>query len=278
MQELGIGIDQVLECFPHEKESPYVLIRVAPEHANKWAEKLFEAVRRCYLSDEFLKKRADELEAEVQGTSESRQAEIINSKLPTAGPTMAGDFGEILTYVYQAAKTHPQVAFGPKKWRLKQDSTKPAPYSDVVHFILPAWPTPTAQDEILCAEVKTKSTKGAFAPIDDAIKDCAKDRISRLSSTLQWLKARAYGETLGAVQIAHLNRFINATDYPPALKRFHAVAIICSSLVEAELQSAPSQVSTDYKLIVIAIPDLKAIYTAVFDAARTSCLSESKPA
>ena len=272
MNELGLDVDQVLPWFLHEADAPYVLVRVSPEHANGWAAALQDAVRRCYLTDELLRARAQQLEDELQRTSEFRQAQIIRSKLPDAGATMAGDFGEILIYMYQAARALPNRAFGPKKWRLKQDRTKPAPCSDVVHFILPTWPTPSGQDELLCAEVKMKSTNGDSTPIEDAIKDCAKDRTSRLSRTLQWLKERATIEPLGDVQIAHLNRFINATDHPAATKRFRAVAVICSSLLDAELLKAPAQASPEYTLVVIAVPNLHAAYNAVFDAARASTL------
>ena len=272
MNELGLDVNQVLPWFPHEAETPYVLVRVSPEHANGWAAALQDAVRRCYLTDDLLQARTQQLEVEFQGPPEFRQALVINSKLPDAGATMAGDFGEILIYVYQAAKAHPRTVIGPKKWRLKQDRTKPAPCSDVVHFILPTWPTASGQDEVLCAEVKMKSTDNGKSPIEDAIEGCAKDRTSRLSRTLQWLKERAIAEPLGAVEIAHLNRFINATDHPAAIKRFRAVAVVCSSLLAAELPMAPAQASPDYTLVVVAVPNLHAVYNAVFQAARTSTL------
>jgi hypothetical protein len=270
MNELGLDPTQVLPWFPHEAETPYVLVRVSPQHSGEWARALRDAVRRCYLSDETLAARALELAGEMQGTSEFRQAQIINSKLPDPGATMAGDFGEILIYAYQAAL--PRAAIGPKKWRLKQDRTKPAPCSDVVHFILPTWPAASDQDEVLCAEVKMKSTGGASTPIQDAIADCAKDRTSRLSRTLEWLKERALTENLGEVQLAHLNRFINATDHPAAIKRFRAVAVISENLVNAELPNAPMQASPEYELVVVAVPNLHAVYNAVFEAAKTSTL------
>ena len=115
------------------------------------------AVRRCYVSDIVVKERA-----EATGASEE---ELIKAKLPDAGSTMSGDFGEILVDFYQAAKTLPKAAIGPRKWRLKQDRTKPAPYSDVVHFVLPSWPSPGPDDLLLCSEVKSKATAGNFAPI-----------------------------------------------------------------------------------------------------------------
>lgn len=114
---------------------------------------------------------------------------------------MSGDFGEILVYLYQAAKEHPVEAIGPKKWRLKQDRTKPSPHSDVVHYVLPSWPTPSAQDVILCAEVKTKATAGKTAPIKEAIEGCENDRTGRLARTLVWLRERALTEDLGDIEL-----------------------------------------------------------------------------
>lgn len=273
MNELGLELTELLTWFRHEKESPYVFVRVDDEYANGFVDTICDAVRRCYLSDDLLQERVLALEKELQGSPESRQAEIINSKLPDAGSTMSGDFGEILVYLYQATQAYPQIAFGPKKWRFKQDRTKPAPLSDVVQFILPAWPTPSADDVILCAEVKAKATAHTSSPIEEAIKDCEKDRTSRLSKTLLWLRERAMGEDLGTIQLAHINRFIKATDYPATTKCFRAVIVICSSLVKAELCKAPAKASPDYTLVIISVPKLFEVYTAVFGTVRSSTLA-----
>ncbi|SFM36040.1 protein of unknown function [Ectothiorhodospira mobilis] len=179
---------------------------------------------------------------------------------------MAGDFGEILVFLYHAA-IEPEVdLIGPKKWRLKQDRTKPAPFSDVVHFVLPHWPEASTEDRILCSEVKTKSTNAESTPISSAIADCEKDRTSRLAKTLVWLKERALHEDLGTTTVAHIERFTNATDHPYVQKEFRAVAVVCASLVDEELADAPEEEPTDYTVVVIAIPDLKRRYEEVFDA------------
>jgi len=183
---------------------------------------------------------------------------------------MAGDFGEILVFLYQASKEHSATAIGPKKWRLKQDRTKPAPYSDVIHFLLPNWPNSSTDDILLCSEVKTKSTNGDSTPIKSAIEDSGKDRVSRLAKTLTWLKERALIEDLGETTIAHLERFIKATEHPPAQKKFKAVAVICSSLLEQELEDAPSELPTGYSVIVISVPNLRETYMKIFETARQS--------
>ena len=260
MEDLGFDIESALGWLPHAQDAPYVLVRVDAEHASAWSEALGVAVRRCYVSDELVQARAVQL-----GVSE---AEIIGAALPDRGSTMSGDFGEILVYFYQAARELPQQAVGPRKWRLKQDRTKPAPHSDVVHFVLPSWPAPSANDRLLCSEVKTKATNGASSPITEAITDCIKDRTSRLAKTLVWLRERALLQHMQGVEVAQLNRFIDATDHPPATRLFRAVAVVCSDLVDAQLVDAPEEESTDYTVVVISVPELKTTYEAVFDAAR----------
>lgn len=262
VDDLGFDISLAVPWFPHVQDAPYVLVRVSDDHVRAWADALGVPVRRCYITDTLLEERATKL-----GVAKST---ILAAKLPDPGATMAGDFGEVLVYFYQAAKEHPKVAVGPKKWRLKQDRTKPAPHSDVIHFVLPSWPTPSTQDVLLCSEVKTKSTNGASSPIKAAIADSAKDRTSRLARTLVWLKERALVEDLGDVTIPHLERFINATDHPLATKRFRAIAVICTSLVEQELGDAPTEALTGCSVVVISVPELQQTYTAIFEAARQS--------
>ena len=262
MRDLGVDIAAISPWFVHEQDSPYVLIRVSNEHVSAWSDVLGVPVRRCYVDD-------DLLDSQAKRTGRTK-AELVDAKLPDRGSTMAGDFGEILVFLYHAANDLDSDLIGPKKWRLKHDRTKPAQYSDVVHFIVPSWPLPSDQDCILCSEVKTKSTASSFSPIISAIADCEKDRTSRLAKTLVWLKERALLEDLGSTTVEHLERFIQATDYPPAQKRFRAVAVVCASLLENELVDVPDDEPTDYTVVVIAVPNLKQRYQDVFKAAHAT--------
>lgn len=262
MEDLQFNVADTLAWFAHQRENPYVLVRVTGDQAAEWGAALGVAVRQCYITDDLLQRSAEK--------HAMTRAQVLATKLPDAGAVMSGDFGEILVYFYQTAKAHPGATFGPKKWRLKQDRTKPAPYSDVVHFHLPQWPTATVNDAIFCSEVKSKATAGDSNPITAAITDCAKDRTSRLADTLVWLRERATTEDLGDVTIPHLNRFINATDFPPAKKRFRAVAVICASLLAGELPNAPAVASPDYTLVIISVPRLKETYTEMFNTVRAT--------
>jgi hypothetical protein len=262
MDELGFDFNTAVAWFQHQQDHPYVFVKLTPEQAAQLVNDITVALRRSYITDQMLTERAA-----VLGLPQSA---ILASKLPDQGSTMAGDFGEILCYLYQSTKELPASAIGVKKWRLKQDRTKPAPRSDVVHFLMPNRPNSSMEDAILCAEVKLKSTNSNSTPIASAIEDCAKDRTSRLAQTLVWLRERAMTEQLGDVDIPLLNRFIDLVDHPPVSKRFRAVAVICESLVDEELQTAPNIPNNDFTLLIIAVPNLKQTYEAVFAAAHAT--------
>lgn len=187
---------------------------------------------------------------------------------------MSGDFGEIIGYIYLASRDGAAVVVGPKKWRLKQDRTKPAPYSDVVQLILPRWPQASAEDCLICAEVKAKATPSSFNPIAQAIEGSRKDSTSRLSRTLVWLRERALVEDIGAVTVDQLNRFINATEFPAYARCFHAIAVICSTVVEDELaRLVPAEIPAGCALAVISVPDLQNTYTMVYQAVQGSMVA-----
>ncbi|GAG26835.1 unnamed protein product [marine sediment metagenome] len=90
-----------------------------------------------------------------------------------------------------------------------------------------------------------------------------------------WLRERALGEDLGTVTLAHLDRFVNAVDHPPAAKHFSAVAVLCSSLAEAELESAPTETPNGYRVIILVVPELRNVYTDVFEAVHNSVASRA---
>ncbi len=137
---------------------------------------------------------------------------------------MSGDFGEIFASFYFASKSRPGHVLDPVKWRYKNDRTRAAPKSDVVQLLLPSWPTPPSNDTVLCAEVKAKATSGDFNPIERALEGSRQDREGRLTKTLLWLKELATSPGLETMEVAHLDRFIQATDHPEYIREFKAVA------------------------------------------------------
>ena len=275
MIELGGDAARIASWFIRRQESSYVLIRLSPEHAAALASDLGDVIRRCYIPDDHLHARAVELASGSGATAEQHQAEIVDVTLPPNGSTMAGDFVGIRAFLILGTSQFPPALLGAKKWRLKQDASKPAPGSDVIQFHLPTWPTPSSNDAILCAEVKTKSTTRNSSPIADAIADCIKDRTSRLAKTLQWLKARALAQDLGMVTLALLNRFIRADEFPRAVKLFHAVVVLCASLTDSELQSAPESPPDGCSLVIVSVPELQSTYQSAFATARGSRATEA---
>tara|TARA_A100001391_G_scaffold204631_1_gene200998 strand:+ start:860 stop:1654 length:795 start_codon:yes stop_codon:yes gene_type:complete len=262
LDELGLDFKNAVAWFPEDQDLPYVLVRMNERQVSALLDEIGIPLRRCYIEDS----KIDEATKKhcVQAI------DVVKARLPDPGAVMSGDFGEVLTYFYQATAELPSDAIGPKKWRLKQDRTKPAPKSDVVHFIMPDYPDASEKDVILCAEAKAKATAGASTPIADAITDCKKDRTSRLASTLVWLRERALTSDLGDVDITLLNRFIDAVDTPTAAKRYRAVAVICNDLLEKELTAAPNRADPEFTLVVIGVANLRETYTKAFDAAINS--------
>lgn len=258
MDELGFDMEALKTTFTLVHETPYLLVEIPVDRAPLLAEQLAVPFRRCYITDKMLDER--------HVATSMRKEEIARRVLPDIGSVMSGDFGEILTALFSAAREHPERVLDPKKLRLKVERTKAAPKSDVVQFVLPEWPTSSARDRLLCAEVKTKATKGAFTPIQDAIEGSAMDRAGRLAKTLLWLQDRAILGDIGSVTLDQINRFLDATDHPPARREFRAVAVICSNLVAAETASITVPDTDECALIVITVPDLKSTYQAVFDA------------
>lgn len=208
-------IDAVEPWFAVEPQVAYTRVAVAAEYAATWGEILRDAVRRCYISDAQL--------AEGAHTANTTLAEIVAALLPDPGSVMSGDFGEIVGYIYLASREATTAVIGPKRWRLKYARTHSAPGSDVIQLILPQWPQPSDQDRLVCAEVKAKATAGNFAPIAAAIDGSQRDSTSRLSRTLVWLRERSLFQDIGTVTIPQLNRFINATEFPPHVRQYHAI-------------------------------------------------------
>lgn len=260
MRDLQLDPELIRSWFARDDDSVLAGIVVRPSEVGQasWLTDFVEVARRCYASDEFLAECATQL-----GRPRS---EVLAALLPDPGSVMAGDFGEIVTFLFLGASPHPQQVIGPKKWRLKQDRLKPAPYSDVVQFVVPEWPIPSEEDRVVCAEVKTKSTDGTSTPISAAIADSGKDRLGRLSKTMAWLKERAIVGDLEPTTIPVVDRFLDAIDHPPASKDFWAVAVICASLVDAELMDAPDAAPDHCVVAIIVVPDLKTRYEEVFAA------------
>lgn len=264
--DLDFDLSLATLWFTIETKPGCTIVSVPRERLPELRDSLGDLVRRCYVIDQQLETRSQELGRSVR--------ELVEACLPDRPSTMAGDFGEIISAIFEATRHLPVVAIVPKKWRLKDDRNRPAPHSDVLHFILPGWPSATGEDVLVCSEVKTKSTSGGSQPISAAIEGARKDRTSRLTKTLLWLRERALMEDLGETQIDHLERFINSEGHPSYKKRFQAIACICKSVAEEVLVELPADdEELNCDLIVIQIPDLRDLYMHAFGSALESVSS-----
>lgn len=270
MDELELDEDRLLRAARHVESDGYALLEIDAESAARLPELLAVPFRRCYVSDDDLARAS-----RVTGLPVD---DLLEAKLPVSGSVMSGDFGEILTALLQGVFERPHSALEPKKWRLKQDNTKPTPHTDVVQFVLPDWPQSSSDDRVNCSEVKTKATKGAWAPVPSALADSKKDSDGRLLSTLLWLRKRAMfspGVSLGTVSLAQLQRFIQATEHPPATHSFRAVVVISSDLLGDELASFDIEDLDGQTLVLVSVSDLKATYEATFAATRATVVREA---
>jgi hypothetical protein len=260
MQEMGIQPATAITWFPKTPGLPYALIKVSANNSAGWRTGLATAFRRAYISDDTISK--------MTAARGRPSREILASVLPSAGPVMAGDFGEILVYLFQGSSHSPLNLYGQKKWRLKETRTHAAPYSDVVHFHLPNWPQPSTADTLLCSEVKVKSTPSNGDPIADARRDSKKDQVSRLAKTLVWLQERAMTDL--EIDVNQVERFLNATEVPAYSKKFHAVAVVEEEFLDVELAKIVLPLDHDCDLVIISVPTLHTTYTAVYEACATS--------
>lgn len=261
-EDLGFDAEDLLQWFAREYLDGYTLVSVDEQAKEVWANRLAVTLRRCYARDELIVSRAEETGLPIP--------EVIAAFLPEPGSIKAGDFGEVFVYLCQVAETHPVVLVGPKKWRMKAVFDAAAPKADVVQFLLPAWPNASDEDVVICAEVKTKSMDTNWDPITSAIDGCRTDRTSRLASTLVWLRKRAVTDDLSGVDLETLDRFLNADAYPPAERRFRAVALLEEELLESELQNLPDEPSDEYELVIVAFPGLYDAYNETFRVAANS--------
>lgn len=265
MKTLKLDPETTSSWFKRRKGTQEFLYFVPRKIVAAWNSDLSEAFRRCYISDFQLAKRAKELIKEEEDWElDEAQINLLESLIPDPGSVMSGDFGEILGYIFLASKAHPAQAIGPKKWRLKNDRKKASPYSDIVQFILPDWPEPSEEDQILCAEVKAKATKGKFRPIQKAFEGSVSDRKDRLAKTLAWLEERSLKEPIEGVKRGQIQRFIKADKHPEYSKDFYAIAVVCASLVDDEIRDAEDFYVDGINLRVITVPDLKTTYTRAY--------------
>ncbi len=180
----------------HETPTRSIEVRahiINDKNASKLESFMAEAIPSCYISPE-------NLDAQKNNTG-LPVCDVIKNKLPDAGSVMAGDFGEILTLFYLAGDVA-ETAKKVKKWRFKQDRTKPSPHSDVIILYREHEGRSSINDFVICAEAKLKSTSSTFSPIEKSLEGYRLDKTGRLARTLVWLKEKRL--IMGMQSLSHL--------------------------------------------------------------------------
>jgi hypothetical protein len=220
----------------------------------------------CYISK-------TDIDSQMVRTGLSLQ-EIIGNKFSEPGSVMAGDFGEILALFF-LSKEGGVALKKVKKWRFKQDRNKAAPHSDVLLLQCADANSPSADDFLICAEAKVKSTASkTYRPIANALEGYDSDRTGRLAKTLAWLREKAIeSDTTDAISL--IERFSKGQIAVPYQRRHRAIAIVDKEFLDAELIEVVKMPTGDsaFKIIVVGVNELKALYEECFKRAAAEAIS-----
>ncbi|AHC16000.1 Hachiman antiphage defense system protein HamA [Salinispira pacifica] len=247
--------------YPYSGPSPIVDVEVysIPQKCNVYLVDLLSGeLSQCYIS-------GTKLQTQQLRTGLSIR-EILKSVFPDRGSVMAGDFGEIFTLNYLSDYAHSEV-HKVYKWRYKQDRNKPAPHTDVIVIFRDSDDTASANDYVLSAEAKVKSTNGNFSPIEASIEGAANDKTGRLARTLVWLKEQAIKHE-NKETIEYISRFTDQLLETSFKKKYRAVSLIDMNYIGQELAKdiCVPEISDDFRVIAFGIHNLKQLYEETYSS------------
>lgn len=258
----------ILKHFDIETKD-YILFSLKEAERDEFISKLIPQYKSSYIRDE-------DLQARISTFSSTKEQEF-SEILPTEGHIKAGDFGEILSYFLFKERHQDKGVDGPRKWRWKQDKNVAAPYSDVILFSIKKKGKVSKNDLLISVESKVKATKGKdYHPIQAAVEGAEKDYVTRIATSLSWLRKKYKEESLkeGAekdklIELVNIiNRFIKSESVGKYSKKIKAIAIIDKNLFEAELKkpvTIPKKKGMDLTVFAVSIKDLKSAYEKVFE-------------
>lgn len=259
---------KLLNHFDEEKKG-FVVLNLKDAEWDEFVSKLPTEYKSCYITDEDLQNR-------ITNFSSSKEKEF-SELLPDAGNIMSGDFGEILSYFLFKEKHIKQKVDGPKKWRWKQEKNVAAPYTDVILFSVKKLSEPSSEDLLISVESKMKSTASKdYHPIQNAIDGAEKDYVSRMASSLSWLRKKYKDESLKAGAsieesvrlVGVLERFIKSETIGEYTKELKAIAFVDKTFLNDEIKKGvtmPSINGTNLEIVVVSVKDLQKAYQKVFE-------------
>jgi len=243
----------LLTYFNFEKTDRFFIYRLKPENKEDFLNEITSEFRRCYITDEKLRKKA-------------KKNQMLASKfleeaiLPSEGNIKSGDFGEMLSYFFiiEHYTLKDIILFAPRKWLWKEDRNKASPYSDAVGFYRENEINPSENDFVVCVESKMKATESYVHRIQEAIDGANKDRTSRLAKTLYWLKEQ-YTRKGYPEKKKYIERFSDPVGKKIYKKIFKAYTILDKTFENFEFSQSIGKYE-GISIIVITMENLKEIY------------------
>ena len=243
---------RMLEYFSATKKYDLKVYEISEDNINTLSDILPPLFLKCYASKKKISK------ASKNGVA---RREVIASYIPDKPNIMSGEFGEILSFHIMKDEYSKLNPYAPLKWRYKEAKNSPSPKTD---FILICHDV--NNDLVVAAECKTKATPRTKNPIEEAINGMRKDMLTRLTSTLIWLRDKAIqaGKT---EKIKILNKLLDPVIYGGFEKEFKAIAIIDKDLFTEPLHTEDdiSDLKFNFELIAIVVPQLKKNYKTIFE-------------
>ena len=260
----------ILKHFYYDSVDGKLLFKLNQEHKDSFLASLPHDYRICYISDR-------ELIEQAKANAETPE-EFLQYVLPDPGNIMSGDFGELLCFLLskEYLKNGESNIGGPRKWRWKQDRNKPAPHADILLFRVKDRSSIRnhEDDEIITIESKMKATKSkSYHPIQNAIDGADKDRLSRMSKSLDWYNDKLARDKKPRLR-SILSKFRKPDEYGTFEKSFKAIAIIDDEFFEEEIAKSVPDHSSEIEVWAISIGQLKEVYEHVYTQIPKSMIDE----
>ncbi len=244
---------KILVHFDRSNNANYILYRLKDGEWDEFIMKLTLGFRLCYIEDEKL----NELASNANITKSKFLERFI---LPDEPIIKSGDFGELLSFfsVKENLENKGLVLTLPLKWQWKDNRNKAAPGADGIIFHIPNAKKYSSDDLVVTIESKMKSTYSKEGRIQDAIDGAAKDKLSRMAKTLNWMEEKY------AKEGQEENRKIVARFKDPAtygtFKKVHKAIAILDIAFEADEIAKPINNSESVSVIIFSIQELQKAY------------------
>jgi hypothetical protein len=243
----------ILNHFARTNSTSYILYQLKKGEIDKVTEKMIKPARLCYISNSDL--------AKLCGNRGITASEFLEKYVcPDVPSIVSGDFGEIFSFlvVIENFANKGFVLFAPRKWRWKDDRNRAALGSDAVLFHITDDKKPSNKDFVVSIESKMKAVKSNEHRIQTAIDHAAKDKLTRLTKSINWLEEK-HARNGSEVERKKIERFKDPSTHGSFQKHHKAIAIVDNTFEAEEITPAlnnPNGVTA----LIFSIDNLKIAY------------------